>query len=365
MVGILAALSFAGCLESDEFQLDSQGTVQDQYNSIEVTSEMPERRFEPTIILDTPELEVPQGSNPELNFTITDMKDYPFPVTFIDWALFHDRNPNPVAEGDATDLPGSYNQTLYAPGYHMYGFRADDTQALNETRILIIEVGEHEDEAPTEYQIAHFRWRIDTFFGDAGIEPLPPVGETIVDLVELVPQRHMAYWRTDNSYCEETGSGNVQTVNAVWLDIDPNTWGQDFFTEFGGESGLLVAGMRWAAGSTTISYQYDTDSGEYYEIDGVVPDGATRVYFFSCGGIPGLMQAFYTTGISETNPEFPDDPACRTDTAARFLGATTSGAYVSDVGGVWVYQESNGISGLQRSDTSGPGACVNADTLIF
>ncbi len=175
LVGILVALSFAGCLEAEP--LVETGSEQAQFDSIEVSTEMPERRFEPNVILDTPELEVEQGSNPEFHFYITDMKDYPFPVTFIDWALFHDRNPNPVAEGDATDLPGTFNQTLFAPGYHMFGFRVDDTQVLNETRILILSVGEHEDELPTEYQMAHFRWRMDSFFNKAGLEPLPPAGE--------------------------------------------------------------------------------------------------------------------------------------------------------------------------------------------
>ncbi len=371
LVGILVAFSLAGCVEPEPLaETDSTGT---QFDSIEVSTEMPERRFEPQVILDTKELEVEQASNPELEFYVTDMKDYPFPVTFIDWALFHDRNPNPVAEGDATDLPGTFNQTLFAQGYHMFGFRVDDTQVLNETRILILEVGEHEDEYPTEYQIAHFRWRIDKFFNDAGVEPLPPAGEEVVGIVEeLVPQRHMAYWRTDNSYCEEVGTSNVQTLNAVWLDIDAATWGQYFFTDFSDTSGLLVAGMRWNTPAGPI-YQYDTDGGEYYEIDGFVPEGATRVYFFSCGGVPGTMSAFYKTGIPDGGDEFPDDPGCKTDTGAVFTGFNTIGGYITTSGGTWGYQETNGISGLQRggSDIGTGGSigsedqCANHDTIIF
>lgn len=62
--------------------------------------------------------------------------------------------------------------------------------------------------------------------------------------------------------------------------------------------------------------------------------------------------------------EFPEDPGCKTDTAALLVPGAN--IYVTDYPGiVYIYEESNGIEGLQRDDSAWSDNCANPDTLIF
>lgn len=369
---LLTVTALAGCISEDadtdsvaaEFQGESHTEFQNASHA-----EKPSKRWEPEWMFesvvddqvvgaagDTIALE--SGATIKFQWDVTDLGDYEYPTNFIDYTLHYERLPDAIAEGSAEDLEDSTETTLFKVAFHNFTLNYQDGQGLNVTQQIIIQIGEPCAEDNAQYGC--------------------PMWGVVIEAEEAatsseVVDREMAYWRTDSSYCGETASGNLQGVNAVWYDIDPETRGQYFHTAFSTSSGALTAGIRWAAGSDTIAYQSDTDSGEYYEIDGTVPETATRVYFFSCGGYPGLMSAFYQTGIPEEGSEFLDDPACATDKDVTFFGAAGSGFYsteyeaVETTGSLWVYQESNGISGLQRNDSTwgSRGNCANADTIIF
>ena len=108
--------------------------VQAQYKTAQQQQYMPERRFEPELILETEFFELEKGDTLELSFDITDLHDYEFPLSFIDWNIAYSREPNPVAEGEAPDLPGTWNRTLFAEDYHVFRFSADDRQGFKARR---------------------------------------------------------------------------------------------------------------------------------------------------------------------------------------------------------------------------------------
>lgn len=391
-VGMLLVLGFAGCIGDDGLDTDSVVDVQAKYKQGDWVSEMPdERSFDGTAVLETEKDLVAQGDAPEMRFDVTDMKDYPFPVTFVDWALFHDRNPNPVSEGDATDLPGNYNQTLYAKGYHMFGFRVDDTQGINETEILILEVGDHEDELPTPYEIAHFRWRIDTYFGDQGTEPLPPQDETPIVIDEPVGDDIIIIERTLSAprfclMCVESDptashtppplgakgcTGFMSGVNqqdCAWVNILPASWGEPFevtSTYREGEE-LMTPGDEGSVDvdfldscrptGESLGLEFIDHSHSPGGVTGIVPEGARCMVAFELEIVAGGGVDFHFEW-TERPAEPLDDPWFHPTLGLGYIGIATTPWYDG------VLMQSDVDSGcVGNGATCGPAVCPGLAT---
>ncbi len=291
-VGMLLVLGFAGCIDDGGLETDSEADPQAQYKAKDPRTNMPEnRRFEPKLIFDTKVFEIEQGDNIEFIFDVTDMEDYPYPVTFIDWNVTYNREPNPVAEGDATVLPGTWNRTLFAEDYHLFRFNVDDGQGFKANQTIIIKVG---DPPEITGDIEEALDNAPTGDGGAVFEPMT-IDETIAFQGTCSPACSFA------SAYPTFSSGNGMTymtcpgmslyrngAGCAWVEIPPGAVGSAFtvtatsaspatgadpdvaaldacrpnarviqtFGAFGGESGAIPAGTR-----CLVAWSFDEPSG--------------------------------------------------------------------------------------------------------
>lgn len=87
----------------------------------------------------------------------------------------------------------------------------------------------------------------------------------------------------------------------------------------------------------------------------------------------GALNRTATAKVSATGASAPTGPTiedlCPTDTDA--VGNETVGFYATPMdsttspGALWIYEESNGMPGLQRNDSTQPTECPTPDTIIF
>lgn len=151
---LLTSVVLSGCVDTTG---DAGGEVPGPYTPDPELTEKPEKRFEPQLRLQADAVFLDQGATARLSFHVTDLDDYPFPPTFIDWSLVYDGAPNPVAEGDANELPGLYEQVLHRKGFHNYTFFVDDGQGFADNATISFWVGplpeppEPEGPAPDVY----------------------------------------------------------------------------------------------------------------------------------------------------------------------------------------------------------------------
>lgn len=458
---ILVTLPLAGCLEPDApLIVDSVPAIYDK----ETVTELPERRFEPTLEFEPNRFEVAQGDDVNFTFHVTDLDDYSLPMTFIDWVIIYDREPNPVAEGDATALPGTWNRTLHAEDYHLFLLRADDGQGFLDRQVVIIQVGEpDEKEAPTDKEIARFIHRGEVIMGAA--DPLPPEEEPGEEPVDQATQ---VTFEGTVAYACEGGPGGASEIQDAQPDVglgctagaeecvgwmrgennldcwwfpieDPVVWDQPFTTTGIDPDVLFYDSCAHTSAANDNLYRnpllapYQVGSSQSGGIEtGIIPVWTGCVVMFEYGGIlpeelgdgatggplsmtidltntwdgdpwvnrdaEGLCHAEgYTTTpqevdlIIESVDDIPgtiyvhDRPG---NMPARFPGFAVYDDWVNgflygdegEVGGTWVYAESNEIPGLQignggvlvendpegiLSESEAYVDCANPDTLIF
>lgn len=142
VTALLVSIALAGCLDSGgPDDGTSEGSEQDGFTDDSNLAQKPEKRFEPQIDLVAESTHLEKGETVKISFRITDLDDYEYPLSFIDWNLTYIFEPNPVAEGEADDLPGTYERVLHKEGGHNFTFSARDGQGYEDSKKLVVWVG--------------------------------------------------------------------------------------------------------------------------------------------------------------------------------------------------------------------------------
>lgn len=245
----------------------------------------------------------------------------------IAWALDADGDGSPDAEGTDADLPGSFTATFDAAGVYKAAFTASDAENTTEASFTV------------------------TVNADAPVLPAPIVfsGLSLGSPVGCLFADGDLYHFFDPA------------IAGVWV----------FSIE---ATSVLGAEAEWWAGESYL----ENSAGP-----GVIPAGADNVAV--CDPLLPLPVEYtltlahpdYVAGgeAPAEDPEEPEEPAseeetlCPTDTDA--VEVPGAGLYItvldtlSSPGSIWIYEESNGIAGLQRNDETVPTSCPTPDTIIF
>lgn len=381
---LLSTLTFAGCI-SDAPEGDGDDVTGN--DGSDTSQGLGDRRFEPKLIMETPALELEQGQNVSIRLDITDLHDYSFPMTFIDWNLTYHREPNPVLEGDATQVPATYERTLFAEDWHLFKFNVDDGQGFKQSKHLLIKVGNppplevpvEEIETPdTDDEVVVHNYR-----GDI-------TGPCTLGCFEDIYE------------CQGWATG-VNNQDCYWFDVDQSVWGAPF-TQAGVASDSDVDTFFYTSCDHTTPDTPDAGMpvkvGSEFDLSGTIPLWTGCVVMFEFGG--PLGHAGDGTLSMEITVETPFDGDPWVDRDADGVchavegvyplssdsgnenqpGESEETEYVHDRtppggvkyvqgGGIWLYEESNGIPGLQiGSGSLGEEAaaytdCVNPDFLVF
>ena len=420
-VACLALVSLAGCIgANDQSTLDTDSTGFDDSHLMM----MPERRFEPELVLETEYLQIEQGTEVILAFNVTDVHDYDFPITFIDWNITYNREPNPVVEGDATMLPGTWNRTLYAEDWHTFTFNARDGQGFEDSVTIVVKVGDPVKKVVEEVVVGDEPTL--TFIGTVAY-PCTGGPGSLAD-VQDAERGAGAGCTTEAEEC----AGWIQGVNNLdcwWFSIEyPALWDQPFTTT-GNDPDVL---FYESCGHLNVEDGPPTSPeeafghlapllrphkvGGYASVgteSGTIPAWTGCVVMYEYGGALGETEGGELSMTINMENEWDGDPWANVDeegvchaesywivdqrtvdgetvpptiiyehdrTGSMYsrspLYSVWNDLWDGESGGSWLYQETNGIRGLQVGGTyPGPLAelggddryadCVTPDQVLF
>ncbi len=294
---------------------DSNAHIQELQKSYEERAKKPAPRFEPILSVWSDEDAYASGEEVLVHYNISDRDDYEYPATFIDWAVFYEREPTPVAEGDGNALPGTYNRTLYGDSYHLFAFRGDDGQGLKDTQVLVLQTGEPTEPYPDAVRIQEMINTTLKYYGEWEPAPDEPVVEEVVEVVQdtgglervhLAPEycfecvelldpvgnQGDALMPLGARGCKGYTSG-LNHQDCAWVNILPSAWGEEFrvTSEYvnGGQGSVDVDFMDSCRphGISVSGDEFIDHSHQPDEVVGIIPEGARCMVAFELE-LPGL-----------------------------------------------------------------------------
>lgn len=238
----------------------------------------------------------------------------------LQWGLDVDSDGVFELEGNETQLPGSYTHTFETDGEYLATF------SLSDGNVTAIET------AVVTITPASFPFIFEAYFA----EPCLLCGED--------PTASISHL---------TGQAGI---DQVWVEIPAEYIG----TEYAASALPNTLGLAF----------FDACDGSVVEVggsEGTVPEGAGCVAMWHGGTVRGGKLSFVADG--DLN-DLPEDLTCYADGVQ--IGVSELGAALYQTDGTWVYQEGNGIPGIQwNGEPSGPleethkPGCANGDIVII